>query len=270
MAEPKDARTRDWPKISVVTPSYNQGRYLEATILSVVRQDYPKLEYIVMDGGSSDCSVDVIKRYEDRLSYWRSAHDGGQSAAIAEGFALSTGEILCWLNSDDILLEGSLRHVAQIFMRRPKVGFVYGNRLLIDANGTLIGKHTWSRYLTRWHWAEGQPMGQEACFWRRTLYDEAGGIDPSKTYTMDYDLFYRMWRRGRFLKTSRYLGAWRKHEDTKTSKLEHVWRREFSAAVENFGLKRAGPIRARLKNRTDRLMLALKSYFAAQEHIPYP
>jgi glycosyltransferase involved in cell wall biosynthesis len=223
-----------------------------------------------MDGGSTDCSVSIIKQYEDRLHYWRSARDGGQSAATAEGFARSTGEILCWLNSDDILLAGALRHVATMFVRRQEVGFVYGNRLLIDENGSVIGKHKFSPYVTRWHWAEGQPMGQEACFWRRTLYDEAGGLDPSIRYILDYDLFYRMWERGRFLKTGRYLGAARMHKDSKTSNLEHVWRRELAAAVEKYGLKRAGPIRARLKNRTDRLMLATESYFWGPHQIPYP
>ena len=256
--------------ITVVTPSYNQGQFLEATMLSVLRQDYPSLEYIVMDGGSTDASRDIIDHYSRHLSYWNSGPDGGQAAALAEGFARASGEILCWVNSDDILLPGALRHVATLFASKPGADFIYGNRLLIDASGAVIGRHVWPYVVTRWHWAEGQPMAQEACFWRRRLYEEAGGIDRNKAYIMDYDLFFRMWKSGRFRKSSRFLGAARMHEDTKTSKLEHVWRRELAEAVERYELRKPGPIAARIKYRLDQWPIRLETWWNRADSPPYP
>ena len=121
-----------WPRISIVTPSFNQGRFLERTILSVLNQNYPNLEYIVMDGGSTDESVEIIKKYENYLAYWISEKDNGQSDAIKKGFQKSTGEILAWLNSDDIYLSGALRGVAGFFRDGKGTEVVYGNRYIID------------------------------------------------------------------------------------------------------------------------------------------
>jgi len=267
--EPYDA-VRRWPKITVVTPSFNQAQFLEATLLSVLRQDYPNLEYIVMDGGSTDSSAEIIEHYAEHLAYWRSVPDGGQAHALAEGFGRATGEILCWINSDDILLPGALWHVSRLFAAAPKLDFVYGNRLLIDKDGAVAGRHIWPYVLTRWHWAEGQPMGQEACFWRRDLYEAAGGVDPHKTYIMDYDLFFRMWRQGRFRKTSRFLGAARVHDATKTATLEHVWRQELAEAVQSYRLQKAGPIAKRIKNRLDDWPKRLETVWGRGHRPIYP
>ncbi len=125
-------------KISVVTPSYNQGKYLEATVLSVLRQDYPNIEYRVLDGGSTDGSVDILKKYGSRLAYWCSQKDGGQAQAIANGFAQSTGDILCWLNSDDLFLPGALSAVAECFSAHPEIETVSGGAYVIDSQGRPI------------------------------------------------------------------------------------------------------------------------------------
>src|SRR5437867_7923227 len=121
-----------WPRITIVTPSYNQGLYLEQTILSVLNQNYPNLEYIIMDGGSSDNSVEIIRKYEKYLVHWESKSDEGQAAAIADGFRLAAGEILAYLNSDDLYLPGALRKVGEFFNQHKQVQFMYGDCLIVD------------------------------------------------------------------------------------------------------------------------------------------
>lgn len=245
-----------WPKITVVTPSYNQGAFIEATLRSIILQDYPDLEHIVLDGGSTDDSVAIIRRYEPWLSYWRTGKDAGQADAIASGFERATGEILCWLNSDDIFLPGALRHVGALFRERPKTDFLYGNRLVIDVEGTVIDEHVWPWHLTRAHWALGQPMAQECCFWRRALYERVGGLDRRRFFIMDYDLFFRMWQHGRFRKTARFLGCIRVHEEAKNSRHRDIWERELSEARSIYGLELPGYLGIRILNRWNRLQIA--------------
>src|SRR5919112_5052179 len=130
--------SRDWPKISVITPSFNQGRYIESTIKSVLDQGYPNLEYIIMDGGSRDGSKEIIQRYSDRLAHWNSEPDGGQTDALAKGFGRAAGEIMGWLCSDDLLEPHALREVAEKFVRNPDWQVVYGDSQWIDGKGCLI------------------------------------------------------------------------------------------------------------------------------------
>lgn len=229
-----------WPRITVVTPSFNQGEFIEATLRSVLLQDYPNLEYIVLDGGSTDDSVAIIERYAPHLTYWHSRKDAGQADALRTGFAMATGEILCWLNSDDIFLPGALRTVATLFRRHRRADVIYGNRLVIDREGTVIDRHIWPWHLMTAHWWTGQPLAQECCFFRRTIYQKVGGIDASKFFIMDYDLFYRMWRVGRFQKTPEFLGCFRIHNEAKNSLYANIWQRELSEARIRFGLKEPG------------------------------
>lgn len=116
-----------WPRISIVTPSYNQAEFLERTIFSVLNQNYPKLEYIIIDGGSTDGSVEIIKKYDKYLTFWVSEKDNGQADAIRKGFARATGEILAWINSDDTYLPGTFLKVAKAFIKNPKVDLIFGN-----------------------------------------------------------------------------------------------------------------------------------------------
>lgn len=245
----------NWPRITVVTPSFNQGQFVEATLRSVLLQGYPNLEFIVLDGGSSDDSVDAIRRYEKSLTYWHSRSDRGQADALAAGFKMATGSIYCWLNSDDILLPGSLRRIGTLFARHRRVDVVYGNRLVIDRDGAVIGRHIWPWHLTSAHWALGQPLAQECCFWRREVYEKVGGIDSSKFFIMDYDLFFRMWRVGRFRKTTDFLGCLRTHAGTKNSRHADIWRRELAAAKAKFHLREPGYVERRVLNRLDRIQL---------------
>jgi hypothetical protein len=217
------------PLISVVTPSFNQGRYLEATIRSVLEQDYPKVEYLVMDGGSTDGSVDIIRRYADRLAYWVSAPDGGQSAAIANGLQRSNGEVLAWLNSDDIYLPGALSQVARAFDESPDIDFVYGARRIIDEHGTVIRSYEPPTLLHRYYFTFGQWIPQECAFWRRALYDRVGGLDPTLSFSLDFSLFIRMKAKGRFKKIDAELGGFRAHPESKTSRIADVMEREGAA-----------------------------------------
>lgn len=245
----------DWPKITVVTPSYNQGEFLEAAIRSVIFQNYPNLEYLIIDGGSSDNSVEVIKKYEQRINFWQSKKDNGQADAIATGFAMATGEIFCWLNSDDIFLPGALIHVAKLFKKYPKTGFIYGNRNVIDRDGLVIGQHIWPYIITKYHWALGQYLAQESSFWRADLYRKVGGVDRSKFFIMDYDLFYRLWKITKFKKTSASLGCIRVHGETKNTKYQDIRISELSFFRSNYKLVMPGYFMIRFLIRFDALQV---------------
>lgn len=179
------------PRISVVTPSYNQARFLEATMESIHSQGYPNLEHIVIDGGSTDGSVEIIERYADRLAHWVSEPDNGQTDAIAKGFAMTTGEILCWLNSDDLWEPWTLAEVAGYFTEHPDVEFVYGDSIWIDDEDRVIKpkrEHGFSRFVFNYAF---NFLPQPSTFWRRGLYERVGGIDPSFNNAMDADLWAR-------------------------------------------------------------------------------
>ena len=248
----------DLPKISVVTPSFNQAKFLEATIRSVLLQNYPNLEYVVIDGGSHDGSVEIIERYQQHFSYWHSRTDAGQADAIAVGFDKTDGEIMCWLNSDDLLLPNTLLRIGRKFASNRRVDFLYGNRLVIDEAGACIGRHAWPHILTRYHWAMGQPMAQECCFWRRSLFNHVGGLDKSKFFILDYDLFVRMWRVGKFKKLPATLGCYRVHEESKNALHQEVRTREMSEALKKYGLTPPGRIVRRLLSHFDAAQLAFE------------
>jgi hypothetical protein len=206
------------PLISIVTPSYGQGVFIERTIRSVIEQGYPSLEYFVQDGGSRDGTVEILERYSDRITGWASEPDSGQSDAINRAFAKTTGPIMAWLNSDDVLFPGALCHVADFFARNPDVDVVYGHRVLIDENDQEIG-----RWLLPPHddgvlsWADFVP--QETLFWRRRIWNRVGGrIDESFRFAMDWDLLVRFREAGaRFARLPRFLGGFRVHSEQKTS-----------------------------------------------------
>ncbi len=184
-------------RITVVTPSYNQAAYLGTALSSVLDQDYPALEYIVIDGGSTDGSVEIIRRYAGRLAYWVSEPDAGQAAAINRGMARASGDILCWLNSDDFLLPGALRRVAEIFARFPPITWLSGLSVIADAHNRLLRSRQPVGYFSsfiRQGWYHGRGLGfipQESTFWRRDLWDRVGGMDERLHFALDFDL----WRR---------------------------------------------------------------------------
>ncbi|MDZ4158188.1 MAG: glycosyltransferase family 2 protein, partial [Anaerolineaceae bacterium] len=174
--------------VSVVTPSYNQVRFLEATIRSVLEQDYPNIEYLIMDGGSTDGSVEIIRRYEDRLAGWVSEPDRGQTDAINKGFARAKGDIFAWLNSDDTYQPGAIAEAVSFFQQQPEVGLVYGDASFIDEDGKVIGRFP-SRQTNYHRLRQGYVhICQQASFFRADLWHKVGPLDDSFFFAMDYDL----------------------------------------------------------------------------------
>jgi glycosyltransferase involved in cell wall biosynthesis len=206
------------PLVSIITPSFNQAKFLEATILSVLRQDYPHIEYIVMDGGSTDGSVDLIRRYEDQLSSWISERDGGQSNAINRGFARSSGTIFAWVNSDDLLAPSAVR-IAVDALERTKVGVVYGDRIHIDARGNVIGINRQPSYYASM-FKRNFTLPQETVFFRRSVFDQVGGLDETLKFALDFDLWVRMSRVTAMHHVPAFLGSFREHGASKSVNAE--------------------------------------------------
>lgn len=185
----------NWPKITVVTPSFNQGVFLETTLRSILDQRYPNLELIVMDGGSSDNSIAILERYASQLDYWVSQRDNGQTDALAQGFNRATGDILCWLCSDDLHTPWTLREVAQFFLSQPEAQVVYGDSQWIDTGGRVLKpkkEHSFNRFIWMYDY---NYLPQPSTFWRRGLYEAVGGLNPDFDLAMDADLWARFQER---------------------------------------------------------------------------
>lgn len=214
------------PRISIVTCSYQQGTFLEATLRSVLEQGYPNLEYIVMDGGSRDDSAAIIERYSNRLTYWTSERDGGQTDALARGFDRATGEIMGWLCSDDLLLPGSLEQVGQYFTAHPEVDVVYGDALWIDERGRPIRTKKEMGFNRFVFLFDHNYLPQPSVFWRRSVYERVGGLDRAFDLAMDSDLWERFSRATTIAKTTGYWSALRRYAAQKTQALRPRGRRE--------------------------------------------
>lgn len=177
-------------KISVVTPSYNQGQFLEETIDSVLSQGVKDLEYIVMDGGSSDNSLDIIKKYDKYLHFWQSQPDGGQTHAINEGFKHANGSILCYLNSDDVYFPGVLRKVKHFFENNPALELLYGDNAVLYPDGSIVGKpkiaYDYKICLNAFLMIQ-----QPSSFWSANLYKRLRGFNENYQFCFDYDFFLR-------------------------------------------------------------------------------
>jgi hypothetical protein len=184
--------------VSIITPSYNQAKYLEQTILSVLDQDYPRIEYIVIDGASTDGSVEIIKKYAGRLAHWESIKDDGQADAINKGFARATGEIVAWLNSDDYYLPGTIAKAVKVFEENPDVVLVYANMLAVDENGQTFNTLTYKQ-LTLEDLLCFQIIGQPAVFMRRSVLQQTSGLDSTFHFLLDHLLWIQIAKHGRIL-----------------------------------------------------------------------
>src|SRR5512133_1046826 len=186
------------PRVSIITPSFNQSKFLERTMLSVLGQDYPNLEYIVIDAASTDGSQEIIRSYADRLTYWVSEPDRGQTDAINKGFSHASGDILAWINSDDTYAPGAIRQAVAFLQQHPEIGLVYGDMLFIDENDQPIGKFkaalTDLSHLRRGYVHVPQP----AAFFRSSLWQQVGPLDASFYFAMDYDLWVRLAQKTQF------------------------------------------------------------------------
>jgi len=221
------SRDRDhYPVISIVTCSFQQGRYLEQTIRSVLDQDYQGLEYIIIDGGSTDRSMEIIRRYEPQLNYWISEPDRGQTEALVKGFKRSTGEILGWLCSDDLLLPGALRAVAEFFSTHPNVMAAYGDALWIDCDGRFLRPKKEMSFKRFVFLHDHNYVPQPSMFWRRSLYEAVNGLDPEFELAMDADLWERFSAKTRIAHISRYLSCMRFYSEQKTRSRKKDGKRE--------------------------------------------
>jgi len=245
-------------KISIITPSFNQGQFLEETIQSVINQDYPNFEYIVIDGGSNDNSVEIIKKYEDKISYWVSEKDNGQADAINKGFKKASGNILHWLNSDDILIPGSLTLVAKYFSENPDIGCVFGDLELIDAKGKYLAtrKAVPFHFKTALHSACLVP--QPSTLFKRIALEKTGDLNVNYNYQLDYEYFLRMASAGvKFGIIKKPLAKFRLHEKSKTVS---EYKKSFFAS--EFEIK-ASYITGRFKKRNI-ILKALKIVYKAR------
>ena len=212
------------PVVSVVTPSYNQAAFLEQAMLSVLNQDYPAIEYIVVDGGSSDGSPEIIARHAERLAWWTSEPDDGQTDAINKGFARATGDIMAYLNSDDLYRPGAIREAANYLISHPELGMVYGDANYIDENGKVIGKfsaaQTDYQRLRRGY----VHIPQQAAFFRTDLWRQVGPLDPSFQFAMDFDLWVRISALAPIRYHQRPWASFRLHDQAKTrAAVELCW-----------------------------------------------
>ena len=180
--------------VSIVTPSFNQARFIEATIHSVLDQDYPEIEYIIVDGGSTDGSEALIRKYADRLSWWVSEPDRGQTDAINKGFARARGDVLAWINSDDTYQPGAVREAVDYLTSHTDAGLVYGNANYIDENGRVIGRFPAAQTDYARLRAGYVHIPQQSAFFRASLWRQVGPLDPTFYFAMDYDLWVRLAR----------------------------------------------------------------------------
>jgi glycosyltransferase involved in cell wall biosynthesis len=216
-----------WPKISIVTPSLNQGQFIEETIRSVFLQGYPDLEYIIIDGGSNDGSVDIIKKYEKWLTCWVSEPDRGQSHAINKGFNLSKGEIVAWINSDDLYLPDAFNHVSRFFIKNQQVHMVYGFCRVIDEKDIDTSRlyvppdFNLDRLVQK-----GVDIPQPSVFFKRNVFEKVGGINEALHYSMDYDLWIKIGMSYKVEKFDIPLSCFRKHSQQKTYRANPVQYRE--------------------------------------------
>jgi glycosyltransferase involved in cell wall biosynthesis len=215
------------PRITIITPSFNQAQYLEQTILSILSQEYSNLEYIIVDGGSSDQSIQIIKKYQHRLHYWLSEKDSGQSEAINKGFSRATGDIITWINSDDQLLPGTLQRVAEIFLANPAMTVVHGKTILFGSGmrDTVRGADGGT---LPYSYLAGMAFPQPSCFFKKKLIDKVGMLNQDLHYGMDYDFFVRLYLQTDFASVEDTFSKYLFHKNSKSTMAQKKFAAEWA------------------------------------------
>ena len=229
------------PKISVITPTFNQGAFIEKTINSVLSQNYPNLEFIIIDGGSTDNTVEIIKKYENHLTYWVSEPDRGQSHAINKGMAIATGEILTWLNSDDWYLPDTLQRFAELFQQNPDVGMIVGAGSMVDLTGNRVNyikPNSDINLNSLYQWLSGGDFLQPSSAYSRKAWELGGPIDESIHIALDVDLWLRMAKQGvKFLSINELFSEALIHPNAKTTAFEDLMILDCSMVIIQHGGK---------------------------------
>jgi len=223
----------DIPLVSIIIPSFNQGLFIEETIQSVLSQDYGNIEFIIIDGGSSDKTVDIIKKYEHKISYWISEKDEGQTDAITKGFSRAKGKYITWLCSDDVLEPSMVSNSVSYLEAHPEVVMSYGNRTRIDEKGNIIGVQKNCQFRP-WLLCWGFAIPQETSLIRRKSYDRTDGLDKSLHMAMDFDLFCKLSKVGKIVHLPLFLGRFRTYDTNKS--------RIFSDQIATSGFTRGAPL----------------------------
>jgi glycosyltransferase involved in cell wall biosynthesis len=255
------------PKITVITPSFQQGRYIEATICSVLDQGYENLEFMVIDGGSTDGTIDIIKKYEGQLHYWESKPDKGQSEAINKGLARATGNIITWLNSDDRLAEGALERVSKLFS--PEIGLVYGDTQVVMNNGK-----SWTNKAAKEDFSAqmigGMPFAQPSCFFNGDLIREHDlRVDESLHFGMDYYFFLQIFCLSDAVYAPGLMSHYLFHPQSKSSlengKFADEWARIYASFLHEMGMKNTYEVRDFMKQGLDILPFRIKKNFSESD-----
>lgn len=231
---PEDQKTNR-PLISIITPSFNQGRFIEETIKSILEQDYPNIEHIVVDGGSTDNTVEILKKYDGKIK-WISEKDKGQSDALNKGFGMAKGEILGWLNSDDMYLPGTISKIMNYFETHPDVGMVYGKTYFTDEFGVITDSFPTEPFnLKKLAWFNF--IAQSSAFYRKRVYFDSGGVDLNLRYVIDYDMWPRMARITRIEYLPDFFSKYRLHAESGSVSEKHLlksWKESIDTALKYF------------------------------------
>ena len=226
------------PRVSVIMPSYNQATYIERSILSVLNQNYPNLEFIIIDGGSTDGSVDIIRKYEEYLYYWVSEKDRGQTHAINKGLKVATGELMGFQNSDDIYMPKAFEQIAEAYAKHPSAGVIYGDFFHVDERDNILDEQVLIKACCWIQVFHGPQIHNQAAFWKRWVYEKVGPLNESLRFDMDYEYFCRILCYAiPTVHLKLHIGGFRHHDKTKTSTLKHISKKELKEVSEYYRRK---------------------------------